>query len=146
MDKSFFFFEKDLENMVSGTCRFYVSKRYKCAENNVKRGCAYAYPPLPFGFIFDQKSIKSLLTNSSQKRSPKNIEFDTKGVPTWSQNQYQKSSKINAQTGNEKDYKNIKNHGSLNGKIIEIHCKSTFFLWLRRLHVRTVKISKKHQK
>ena len=40
----------------------------------------------------------------------------------------------------------IKNHVSLKSKIIEIHWKNNGFWWFRRLHVRTVKVSKKHQK
>ena len=38
----------------------------------------------------------------------------------------------------------IKNHVSLNGKIIEIHCKNNYFQWFRRLHVRMEKVSNKH--
>ena len=40
----------------------------------------------------------------------------------------------------------IKNHVSLNSKIIEIHWKFNGFWCFRRLHVRVVKVSKKHQK
>ncbi len=40
----------------------------------------------------------------------------------------------------------IKNHVSLKSEIIEIHWKNNGFWWFRRLHVRTVKVSKKHQK
>jgi hypothetical protein len=39
----------------------------------------------------------------------------------------------------------IKNHVSLKSKIIEIHWENNGFGWFRRLHVRTVKLSKKHQ-
>ena len=46
------------------------------------------------------------IQKASKKRSPKNIEFDAKGVPKWSRNRYQNLSKINAQTGNEKDHEN----------------------------------------
>jgi hypothetical protein len=46
----------------------------------------------------------------------------------------------------EKIRKIIKNHVSLNSKIIEIHWKNNGFWWFRRLHVRVVKVSKKHQK
>ena len=34
------------------------------------------------------------------------MEVDAKGVPKWSQNRYQDLSKINAQTGHEKDQEN----------------------------------------
>ena len=40
----------------------------------------------------------------------------------------------------------IKNHVSLKSEIIEIHWKNNGFWWFRRLHVRTVKVPKKHQK
>ena len=46
----------------------------------------------------------------------------------------------------EKIRKIIKNHVSLKSKIIEIHWKNMCFLRFRRLHVRTVKVSKKDQK
>ena len=39
-----------------------------------------------------------------------------------------------------------KNHVSLKSEIIEIHWKNNGFWWFRRLGVRTVKVSKKHQK
>ena len=35
VEQHFSFWGKKLENVVSGTCRFYVCKRYKCAE----KGC-----------------------------------------------------------------------------------------------------------
>ena len=60
------------------------------------------------GPSFDQKSIKDRFTNSSKKRARKNMEFDVKGVPKWNQNRCQNSSKVNAQTGNEKDQENHK--------------------------------------
>ena len=44
----------------------------------------------------------------------------------WSQNRCPKSSKINAKTGKAKMMKIIKNHVSLNGKIIQINCKNYF--------------------
>ena len=40
----------------------------------------------------------------------------------------------------------IKNHVFLKGRIIEIHWKNNVFLWFRRLHLRTVKVSKKTSK
>ena len=68
-----------------------------------------------------------------------------KRLPKWSRNRFQNASKINARTGFRKMREIIKNHVSLKSKIIEIHCKNNGFWWFRRLHVRTVKISKKHQ-
>ena len=53
---------------------------------------------VPF-FIKNRYTIDS----SSKKRLPKNMEFDAKGVPKWNRSRCQKSSKINAKTGNEKD-------------------------------------------
>ena len=55
---------------------------------------------------FDQQSIKIRFKKSPPKRSPQNIKVDTKGVPKWSQNRCQNSSKINAKTSNEKDQEN----------------------------------------
>ena len=40
----------------------------------------------------------------------------------------------------------INNYVFLQGKIIELHWKKKCFWCLRRLHVRTVKVSQKHQK
>ena len=64
-----------------------------------------------------------------QKQSPRNIEFDTKGVPKRSQNRCQRSSKFNAKIGIEKTHlvgcvreqnryqKNIKNDMEKHTKI-----------------------------
>ena len=38
VDKVFESFFKKLQNMVSGTCRSYVSKRYKCPEEGCEKG------------------------------------------------------------------------------------------------------------
>ena len=57
VDKLFQVLGGEMQNMVSGTCRSYVCKRYKCAEKKVKRGRAYAYPPLTFETILEQISI-----------------------------------------------------------------------------------------
>ena len=62
-----------------------------------------------------------------KKRSPQNMEFDAKGLPKWSQNRYQNSSKTNAKTCNEQIMKIITNNVSLNGKFIEIHNKKNAF-------------------
>ena len=58
------------------------------------------------GPSFDQKSITNRFNKSSNKRSPKNMEFDAKGVPKGSRNRCQNSSKINAKTCNGKDQEN----------------------------------------
>ena len=71
-------------------------------------------------------------------------------MPKWSQNR----SKIDTKTHQEsmpkliteKIRKVIKNHVSLNGKIIEVHWKNTCFWWFRKFHVRTGKVSTKLQK
>ena len=89
--------------MVSGTCRLYVCARYKCAEKRCEKRVMRSRFLEP---IFDHKSINNRFTNSSKKRSPTNMEFYTKGVPKWSHNRYQNSSKINAKTGNGKDQEN----------------------------------------
>ena len=58
------------------------------------------------GTVVDQKSIKSRSHYSTKKRSPKDMEYDAKRVPKWSQNRCQNSSIINAKTGNGKDHGN----------------------------------------
>ena len=63
---------------------------------------------LSLGTIFDQNRSKFGSHNHQQKRSPTNIEFDTKGIPKWNQNRCPNSSKINAETGNEKDHENYR--------------------------------------
>ena len=52
-----------------------------------------------FGSKIDSKNHKK---NAHQK----NMEFDAKGIPKWSQKRCQKSSKINAKNDNEKDQEN----------------------------------------
>ena len=76
----------------------------------------------------------------------KKHENNCKRLPKWSRNRCQNTSKINARTGIKKIKKIIKNHVSLKSEIIEIHWKNNGFWWFRTLHVRTVKVSKKHQK
>ena len=62
-----------------------------------------AFPGQEEGVVLS-KSINKLITNHSQKRSPQNMEFDTKGMPKWCPNRCQNSSKIDAQIGNEKNH------------------------------------------
>ena len=73
-----------------------------------------------------------------KKSAPQKMNNHAEKVSKWSRNgikTYEKS--IHKQvTGNIMQI--IKNHG----KIIEIHCKNKCFLWFRRLHVRTVRVSK----
>ena len=95
---------------------------------------------------FGAKSINIQFKTTLKKRSPRNMEFYAK----WSQNVIQNCSKTHQKSMpklvTKKIMKIIKNHVSLNGKIIEIHCKNKCFWWFRRLHVRTVKVSKKNIK
>ena len=77
-------------------------------KHNVKRVCAYAARLLTFSSIFDQQSIQNRFKISITKRSTTNMEFDAKRFLKWSQNRYQKSSKINVKTGNKKDQENHK--------------------------------------
>ena len=78
-----------------------------------------------FGTILlkkDKPSIQTII----KKRSPRNMEFDAKGVPNWSQHRCQHSSKTNAKTGNETVQENHQK-SCFSGKNIEIHCEHTFF-------------------
>ena len=77
------------------------------------------------GSHFGEKSGKNAIENSFKNRSRKNMENEAKTLPKWSRNRCPNSSKINAKSGNDIDQEN--NHVSLNGKIIEIHCKSKCF-------------------
>ena len=84
-----------METNVSGTCRSYKGKRYKCAEKGCETKVMHRQS---FGAIYDQQSIKNQFKNSSPKKSTDNMEFNAKGIPKWSPNRYQKSSKNNAKT------------------------------------------------
>ena len=62
--------------------------------------------PYIFWNHFDQTSIKNRFKKSSKQRSPKSMQFDAKALPKASRNRCQKSSTINAKTGNGKEQKN----------------------------------------
>ena len=57
------------------------------------------------GTIVDRNSIQNII----KKQSPQNSEFDAKGVPKWSPDRCQNSSKLDAKTGKETIMKIIKN-------------------------------------
>ena len=61
-------------------------------------------------------------------------------------NRCQNTAKNNARTGIEKDQGNHQKSYFSESEIIEIHWKNNGFWQFRRLHMRTVKVSKKHQK
>ena len=64
----FYVFGKNkMGKMVSSTCRSHKGKRSKCAKRMRKRRVPYAYRPLTFGAIVDQKSITNWFKNSSKK-------------------------------------------------------------------------------
>ena len=79
-----------MENVVSGTCMSYVRKRYKCAEEGCEKGQKREGTIVGFlePFILIE-SYKTNIQNFMKKRSPKNMEFEAKGVPKWSQNRCQ---------------------------------------------------------
>ena len=60
---------------------------------------------------------------NQQKRSPQNIEFDAKGC----QNGAQTNQKSMPKLVTKKTIQIIKNHVSLNGKVIQIHRKTNLF-------------------
>ena len=64
--------------------------------------------------------------NSFKKRIPKTItktRFNAKGVPKWSQIDAKTHQKSMPKQVNKKIMKIIKNHVSLHGKLIHIHCE-----------------------
>ena len=106
-----------MEKVVSVTCRSYNCKRYKCDE----KGCEKrrVRTPAVAGFL-EPFLIKNRFKNSSKKRSPKNMEFDAKGIPKWSQIDTKSNQKSMPNLVTKKIRKIIKNHVSLNSKISEI--------------------------
>ena len=133
--------------MVSGTCGSYMSKRYKCDEKWCEKRGMHPTPAPAFGCSFDQKSINNRFTKLSKKTIPQKHKIwykrDPKNGTTINTKTHQKSM---PKLVTEKLMKIIKTNASLNGKIIEMHCKNYCFWCFRRLHVRTGKVSKKHQK
>ena len=94
-----------------------------------------------FGNIFTKKLIKQSMQKTMSK---KNMKIIAKG--------FQNGTEIDAKT-HQKSMPElvskkiiIKNHVSLKSEIIEIHWKKHCFWWFRRLHVRTVKGTKKTSK
>ena len=69
-----------------------------------------------FGSFVDQNSSESDPKKNLKKRLWGNIEFDAKGVPTWSKNRCQNHSSINAKIGNGRIITIIRNHVFLYGK------------------------------
>ena len=119
-----FNFLKKVGKTFSGTCRYYVGKRYKCDRKKDEK-C-----PTGFNFLaslLGAFSIKNTIENSSKNRQRKNIENNCKRLAKWSRNRCQNASKINARTGIETDQGNHQNHVSLKSEIIEIHCKNNGF-------------------
>ena len=110
--------------MISGTCRSYESKRYKCAEKGRD-------PPPTVLLLLDPVLINNRLktdsTNQIKKRSTKNMKIDAKGIPKWSQIDAKSHQKSIPKLVSKKIMKIIKIHVSLNGKIIEIHCENNSF-------------------
>ena len=74
------------------------------------------------------------------------MEFDAKGVPKWNKIDAESYQTSMPKLVTEKIRKIIQNHVSLNRKIIEFHAKNNGFWFFRRLHVRTGKVLKQHQK
>ena len=95
--------------------------------------------PEPFLIKIDTSTIQKNIQNTIIK----NMEINAKGMHKWSQNRCQKSM---PKLVSKNIRKIMKCNVSLKGKIIEIHRKNNGFGCFRRLHVRTVKVSKKHQK
>ena len=85
-------------------------------------------------FKIHQKNYHQKTLNLMQKGSQNGTKIDAKS--------HRKSM---PKLVTKKIRKIIKNHVSLNGKNIEIHCTNKSFWWFRRLHVRTGKVSNKHQ-
>ena len=123
--------------MVSGTCRSYVSKRYKCVR---KRTDGKRVPPPSFCDHFLSKNDQQTIQQINKKTLPTNMAFDAKGVPKRNTN------KSMPKPVPKQIRTNIKIHVSLNGENIALHCKNKCCCWFTRLHVRTVKGIKKTSK
>ena len=76
----------------------------------------------------------------------KKHENNCKRLPKWAEIDAKTHQKSMPELVSKKIREIIKNHVSLKSEIIEIHWKNNGFWWFRKLHVRTVKVSKKHQK
>ena len=115
--------------------------------------CRPGGPSLTFFRIFPDIGpiffVSKNLEKTSSSRSPqnfKNMVFGWLMVSFWLLFGYILASfcwkKYMLKLVTEKIRKIIKNHVSLNSKIIEIHWKNNGFWWFRRLHVRMVKVWK----
>ena len=112
-----------------------------------------------FGIVFEGQKLQSSILGDPVKTT---IKINSKNhqkhdhPKTWNlmPKGYQNVTKIDAKTHKKSMPKLvtkrtrtiIKNNVSLKGKIIEMHWKNKCFWWFRRLHTRTVKVSKKHQR
>ena len=132
-----------MEKWVSDTCRSYSCKRYKCAEKGIEKGGCRPRKQINCWTPFWSKTDSKIHQKNDH---PKTWNLMPKG--------FQKGTGIDAKTHRKsmpklvtkKIRKIIKNHVSLNGKNIEIHCKNKCSWWFRRLHVRKGKVSTKHAK
>jgi hypothetical protein len=106
VDKFFLFFEQGWKTwfltLVGLTYVKGTSVRKKDAKEVRKR----RIPWLTFRNQFGAKSINKRFKQSSNKRSPQNMEFDAKGITKRNQKRCPNSLKINAKTCNEKDQEN----------------------------------------
>ena len=93
--------------MVSGTCRSYAGKRYKCAETNVWKKDVHGLTLLLLLDPFLINNLSKVDAKIHQKNAhQQTLNLMPKGVPKWSQNRCPKSSKNNSKTSNEKDQEN----------------------------------------
>ncbi len=132
-----------MEKLFSGTCRYYVGKRYKCDEKWCKKKYKLHTDLDTFLTKFPPKSWSK---NRCKNRCWKNIKIIAKDSQNGAEIDAKTHQKSMPELVSKKIREIIKNHVSLKSEIIEIHWKNNGFWWFRRLHVRTVKVSKKHQK
>ena len=140
---SSFNFGKKLEKLFSRTCRYYMSKRYKCDRKRDEKEWVRVDWPGPILVPFPPKSWSK---NRCKNRCRKNMKIIAKGSQNGAEIDAKTHQKSMPELVSKKIREIIKNHVSLKSEIIEIHWKNNGFWWFRRLHVRTVKVSKKHQK
>jgi hypothetical protein len=80
-------------------------KNTSCGTGAKKRGKG-EYRLQFFGSLLGPFSIKKTIKKLYKNRSPKNMKFDAKRLPKWSQNRCQNASRIDARPGIEKDQEN----------------------------------------
>ena len=100
----------------------------------------------PVSVCKSRKIDNNTIWKKHETNAAKKMKNHAEKVSQWSRNGTKTNEQSIQKQVTGKIMKIIKNHVSLNGKIIEIHCKNKSFWWFRRLHVRTVRVSKKHQK